>query len=411
MPKLALPRILPAVADRWFRSAMERYSTPGVDWLPAIGITVVSEFSIWVHNTTGDIPGPKPIAGVLYLALGLALGFRRQLPVVALGLALAACLWEVLRLPVAEQGSFEVFLALCLGTYAMGAHAKGRVALLAGLLLPAAVPIADTAHRAIVFDEGWHVSEIVPFWIWSAAFCAVGRGVRNRHIMIGLLGERADRLEREREQQARAAVAEERSRIARELHDVVAHAVSVMVVQAGAARRVMSADAEQAERSLLAVEATGRQALGEMRRLLGVLRTDPEGLSLAPQPGLGQVGELVEHVRSAGVEVELRNEGESRPLPAGVDLVAYRVIQEGLTNVLKHAEADRATVSITYRPDAVDLEVRDDGRGGQVPGDGRGHGLFGMRERVGLYGGRVEAGAGNEGGFVVSASIPTADAR
>jgi signal transduction histidine kinase len=393
------------------RRFVERHGETVVDWAPALALTLFTQFAIWIEPTTGVVPGPRPVASVLYLAMTLSLGYRRSMPLVALALTLAASGWEVFRLPESEQGTFETFLALCLAAYATGAYSGSRSALVAGLVLPASVPLGDTLHRTIALDEGLAVSQVLPFWIWSAVFWAIGRGVRNRHVMVGILGERADRLEREREEKARTAVAEERARIARELHDVVAHGVSVMVVQAGAARRVLSADPQQAERSLLAVEATGRQSLAEMRRLLGVLRTEAGGLSLAPQPGLARVNDLVEQIRGAGLPVEVLNKGEARPLPAGVDMVAYRVIQEALTNVLKHAGAARATVTIGYLPDRIDLEVRDDGQGKAAQTDGRGHGLFGMRERVGLYGGRLNAGTLEAGGFVVNASIPTVDAQ
>ncbi len=392
---------------RWAKRLIGEHAQAVVDWAPAIGLLLFTQISIWLHPTTGDVPGPKPLASALYLLMAIGLAYRRKAPLAALLLTLAVSGWEILRLPESEQGSFAAFLALCLATYGVGAYSGSGVFLAAGLLLPAAVPISDSIHRAIAFDAGWALSEILPFWIWSAVFCLIGRGVRNRHIMVGMLGERADRLERGREDKARASVAEERARIARELHDVVAHGVSVMVVQAGAARRVMKSDPGQAEISLLAVEATGRQSLAEMRRLLGVLRTDPHALDLAPQPGLGQVDDLVEKIREAGLTVELRSEGVSRPLPAGADLVAFRVIQEGLTNVMKHAGDARATVTIGYRENRVDLEVRDDGHGVKSHSDGRGHGLFGMRERVSLYGGSVDAGPGPTGGFVVTASIPT----
>lgn len=398
------------LTSRWTRGIRSRIF---VDWAPPIVLMLFTQYSIWVYPTTSEIPGPKPAAGALYALTALALAYRRKVPVLALGASLGICAWELFRGAAPEtesfqqQGSLEAFLSVCLAAYAMGAYSGGRLSVASGLLLPALVPIADSFYRDVAIGTREFFSEILPFWIWTAVICVIGRGARNRQIMVSLLGERADRLERDREEKARAAVAEERARIARELHDVVAHGVSVMVVQAGAARRVMKADPGQAETSLLAVEATGRQSLAEMRRLLGVLRTDPQALDLAPQPGLGQVDDLLEKIREAGLSVELRSEGVTRPLPAGADLVAFRVIQEGLTNVMKHAGHATATVTIGYHDNRVDLEVRDDGQGVKSHSDGRGHGLFGMRERVSLYGGSVEAGPGRTGGFVVTASIPT----
>ena len=215
------------------------------------------------------------------------------------------------------------------------------------------------------------------------------------------LEERAERLERTHAE----AVAGERATIARELHDVIAHSVSVMTVQAGAARVLLDEDRpERARESLLAVEETGRQALGEMRRLLGILRGDDHDTRLAPQPGIAEIEGLAEQVRAAGLPVEVVVEGEPRPLPPGADLAAYRVVQEALTNALKHAGAARAEVSIRYGRTALDLAVTNDGR---VRRNGRvGHGLVGMRERVALYGGDFEAGPREAGGYAVRASLP-----
>jgi signal transduction histidine kinase len=221
------------------------------------------------------------------------------------------------------------------------------------------------------------------------------------------LEERAERLERERETEARTAVAEERARIAREMHDVVAHSLSVMVVQAEAAEAMIDADPERARRPLRAVQETGRGALAELRRMLGVLREmAEEGPALAPQPGLAGLDALVEQVRAAGLPVTVRIEGEPRPLPPGIDLSAYRIVQEGLTNALKHAGPARAEVLVAYGGDELALRVSDDGRGHDPDADGAGHGLVGMRERVALYGGTLEAGPAPGGGFALSARLP-----
>ena len=217
--------------------------------------------------------------------------------------------------------------------------------------------------------------------------------------------ERAARAEREREQRARTAVAEERARIARELHDVVGHSVSVMTVQASGVRRLLRPDQDREREALLVVERTGREALAEMRRMVGVLRRPEEAPALAPQPSLDHLSRLVEQAREAGLPVELRIEGEAIQLPAGVDLTAYRLVQEGLTNVVKHAEATRAEVLVNYGDGYVEVTVRDDGKG-VGNGDGGGHGLVGMRERVSVYGGEIDAGPQTGGGYRLRAKLP-----
>jgi signal transduction histidine kinase len=217
--------------------------------------------------------------------------------------------------------------------------------------------------------------------------------------------ERAERLEREREDRARAAVAEERARIARELHDVVGHSVSVMTVQASGVRRLLRPDQDREREALLIVEQTGREALAEMRRLVGVLRRPEEAPALAPQPSLKHLDKLVEQVRESGLTVDLKVEGEPANLPASVDLAGYRLVQEGLTNTLKHAEATRADVLIRYGKGDVELVVADNGTG-NGDGGGSGHGLVGIRERVSVVGGSLEAGPRPGGGFEVRARLP-----
>jgi signal transduction histidine kinase len=217
--------------------------------------------------------------------------------------------------------------------------------------------------------------------------------------------ERAERLEREREAEALAAVAEERARIARELHDVVGHSVSVMTVQASAVRRRLQPDQEQEREALEIVEQTGREALAEMRRLVGVLRRPEEAPALAPQPSLQHLDRLVAQARESGLPVELRIEGEPTPLPPGVDLTAYRLVQEGLTNAIKHARASKADVVVRYSDGKVEVSVTDDGSG-DGDGGGGGHGLVGMRERVSVYGGELEAGPRPEGGYSLRARLP-----
>ena len=219
------------------------------------------------------------------------------------------------------------------------------------------------------------------------------------------LPARAERLEREHADAAERAVAEERQRIARELHDVIAHSVSVMTVQAGAVRRLLTPEQEKERQALESVEATGRDALTEMRRLVGLLREQGAMPEFSPQPGLGSIAALLDGVRSAGLPVELEVDGAPRELPPGVDLAAYRVVQEALTNALKYGGTAHAWVALHWRDDELELEVANDGRG-DGDGSGGGHGLAGMRERVALYGGDLESGPRDGGGYVVRARLP-----
>jgi signal transduction histidine kinase len=223
-----------------------------------------------------------------------------------------------------------------------------------------------------------------------------------------VLGDRERRVrlaERERDVAAREAVVEERARIARELHDAVAHNVSMMVVQAGAERRVLDEERGSTREVLETIEQIGRGALTEMRRLVGMLRADADE-PLAPQPGLDDLPLLVSQVREAGLPVELRVEGDHRELPVGIELSAYRIVQEALTNALKHAGDARASVRVRYGPDSLELEIADDGSGAAADAPGGGHGLVGMRERVALYGGRFDAGRRQNGGFAVRVLLP-----
>jgi signal transduction histidine kinase len=240
---------------------------------------------------------------------------------------------------------------------------------------------------------------------WLAGFA-----LRQRAAQAEAAEERAAYAERERDAAARIAVAEERARIARELHDVVAHAVSVMVLQVGAVRHSLPDNLENDRQALTGVELTGRQALTEMRRLLGAMRHEGDDPELAPQPGLDDVDSLLAHVDHAGLPVGLHIEGEPFSLPRAIDLSAYRIVQEGLTNALKHAHANHADVTLRYRPDQLEIEVRDDGEGLSI-GENVGYGLLGVRERVKIYGGEMTAAAGVDGGFVLSARLPIGGER
>jgi len=247
----------------------------------------------------------------------------------------------------------------------------------------------------------------VPSLIFVAAWL-IGDYLRTRRAYVSQLEERAARLERERDQDRRLAADEERTRIARELHDVVAHDVSVIAIQAGAARAVQSTKPEAAAQALGLIETTARETLVELNRLLGVLRSGNGATpDRSPQPGIGQLASLVEGLRAAGLVVDARVDGEPRPLPSAVDLSAYRIVQEATTNVLKHARARRVDIRVHYSETVLGLDIRDDGAGdGSDPTSSSGHGLIGMRERVALFGGKFHAGRSRAGGFSVHVRLP-----
>jgi signal transduction histidine kinase len=247
----------------------------------------------------------------------------------------------------------------------------------------------------------------VPSLFFVAAWL-IGDYLQTRRAYVAELEERASRLERERDQDRRLAADEERTRIARELHDVVAHDVSVIAIQAGAARAVQATRPEAAGQALGLIETTARETLIELNRLLGVLRgSNGAAAERRPQPGIGQLAGLVEELRAAGLEVDARVEGEARPLPPAVDLSAYRIVQEATTNVLKHAHARRVDIRVRYAQTMLALDIRDDGAGnGADPASSSGHGLIGMRERVALFGGKLHAGRNRAGGFSVHARLP-----
>jgi len=258
----------------------------------------------------------------------------------------------------------------------------------------------------IVYNIPAHANaELVFVPVEFAISWVAGFALRERAEQAEAAELRAALAERERDAAARVAVAEERARIARELHDIVAHAVSVMVLQVGAVRHKLPDALAEDREALRGVERAGRTALAEMRRLLGAMRRDGDEAELMPQPGLDGLDSLVDEVSRAGLPVRLHVDGEPFPLPRGVELSAYRIVQEGLTNALKHARASDADVTVRYRLDELEIEVRDNGKG-SATSDGLGHGLVGVRERVKIYGGEMSAGKANGGGFVLSTRLP-----
>jgi signal transduction histidine kinase len=344
------------------------------------------------------------VAYLLVLAHTLPIAVRRRwpLPVLAAGLATGAA-FAALGLNLVA-----LTFALLIYVYTVAARCPRRVSL-AGLAATEALLVLVWLARPRSIGDGG--SLVLDGLILAAAWW-LGDGARRRQEAIDTAQRRAAELEAAREELARRAVTEERLRIARELHDVVAHSMSIIAVQSGVGVHVLDSQPEEARKALVAVEATSRQALVEMRRLLGVLRQEDGARgSLAPAPGLAEVEALAAEVARAGVRVEVRIEGTPPDLPAGLDLSAYRIVQEALTNVVRHAGPATARVAVRHAPGRVEIEVVDDGRGAG-PGDpGRGgHGIAGMRERAALYGGTLEAGPQPGGGFRVAATLPVEEA-
>ncbi|MGW7576818.1 sensor histidine kinase [Streptomyces sp. NPDC054765] len=388
----------------------------GVDTFWAVLLLGVS--SLRVASEAG---GVRQIAVAIFsIGLCLVIALRRKAPVKMLLLTAAIGVGQLLCGIQLLPADFAMFvITYTVASAPTSPRWASRCALAGALFGPAlsAVRFNEAfSGRAIAESLFGTVLLTVPFvlaWV-------LGDSMRTRRAYWAQLEERAARLEKEREAQSRIAVAAERARIARELHDVVAHNVSVMVVQADGAAYVLDAAPEQTRQALETISGTGRQALAEMRRLLGVLRTgeQPEGGEYVPQPGVEQLSDLMEQVRGAGLHVDFQVEGEPRELPSSVALTAYRIVQEALTNTRKHGGPDvGATVRLSYQGDDLDLLVEDDGRGAQRElyeeggADGLGHGLIGMRERVGMVGGTLDAGPRPGGGFRVSAVLPLKPVR
>jgi signal transduction histidine kinase len=380
-------RLWPFARRYWFDALL----------LAAVGIGVTG--AVLGREHLNGPEGPLWFDILAILAIVLPLLARRRFPFsapAAMGVA-AALTSFVDRTVVPYDG--VTFLVGCAALFLVGLL-RDRAQAVAGFAVAEGV-LAVVVHNDPRSGVGnFVVASIIFAIVWTIAF-----GVGRKSVEADEARERAFRAEREREERARSAVAEERARIARELHDVVGHSVSVMTVQASGVRRLLRPDQDREREALLIVERTGREALAEMRRMVGVLRRPEEAPALAPQPSLEHLSRLVEQAREAGLPVELRIEGEASQLPAGVDLTAYRLVQEGLTNVVKHARATRAEVLVNYGDGYLEVTVEDDGQG-VGNGDGGGHGLVGMRERVSVYGGEIDAGPQPGGGYRLRAKLP-----
>ncbi|WP_380278428.1 sensor histidine kinase [Kitasatospora purpeofusca] len=360
---------------------------------------------------------------VIAVVLPLLMAFRRRFPDLTVAAATLVGLTQV-ALSVNPALSSVAYLVFAYTGAAFGRPWTSRVALAAGLLAGPLVfwqihpqkatrlPDGDISYveysvPEALFFAGLMTTPFILCWAW-------GRLTRVRRAYLVELEDRASRLERERDAQAKVAVAAERARIARELHDVVAHNVSVMIVQADGAAYVLDNSPQQAKEALGTIASTGRQALVEMRRLLGVLRTaDTKGEEYVPQPGVEELPELLDQVRTAGLQVDFATSGDPRELPRGVELTVYRIVQEALTNVRKHGGPDvHARVAVDFGERELAVLIEDDGRGSTdeqlVAGgaDGQGHGLIGMRERVGMVSGSLDVGPRPGGGFRIRAVLP-----
>ncbi|MFF8831679.1 sensor histidine kinase [Streptomyces sp. NPDC015131] len=388
---------------------LRRHPT-GVDSFWAVMLLGFS--SLWVVQAPEGAE-PRFAAAGIVLLLCLALALRRRAPEKALLLTAALGVAQLVLDIEVNPADFAMLVVI----YTVAAQSETarwprRLALAGGLC---AAPLAQLRWPEPTVSTAGKIFLTVVMTVPFVLAWVLGDSMRTRRAYFDQLEERASRLEREREAQAKVAVAAERARIARELHDVVAHNVSVMVVQADGAAYVLDSSPDQARQALDTISTTGRQALAEMRRLLGILRTgEPQDSEdYVPQPDVQQIEELVEQVRAAGLTVDFRVEGTARPLPSGVELTAYRIVQEALTNTRKHGGPDAgASVRLVYFDDGLGLLVEDDGRGAAHElyedggADGRGHGLIGMRERVGMVGGTLDAGPRPGGGFRISALLP-----
>ncbi|MFI7453257.1 sensor histidine kinase [Nonomuraea sp. NPDC049714] len=350
-----------------------------------------------------EVRAPDAVGVLLVLLMCVPVAVRRRWPLAGLCASLVPeTLLSALGYGIGLAGVAGVVLL-----YSVASH-RGLAAALGGLLLSLVVyGVGVSAGPLSTARWSDHVAAIVVLVaVWGG-----GRSLRLRRAYLEELKDRATRLERAHAADTRAARAEERSRIARELHDVVAHHVSVMTVQAAAARKVLAADPELAREALSAIESTGRTAMAEMRDIVGVLRADARA-ELTPQPGMRDLPALVEQMREAGLITTLSVEGEAEPVPAGVDLAAYRLVQEGLTNSLRHAGTGaRAVVTVRRGRDELEVRVEDDGLGAAASPRRPGHGLVGIRERVALYGGILTIGPKAGGGFKVRATFPLKDGQ
>jgi signal transduction histidine kinase len=380
-----------------------RFAWPGSDVLVVGFLAIVCQLDVWQPLPFVDHQAHRGVLSAVFLASSLALRWRRRAPVAVL--AFIYTIQSLMYLAIGAPEALGAFLPQLVAIYSVGRYSDARNVLAVGPL----VLLGTAMHE--VKDPQFELSgPAVFYWALLAAAWPLGRAFRQRELAVTALSQKAEELERRRRAEAVAARAAERARISRELHDVVGHGVSVIVLQLVAGIAMLDeGQAARARQRLVSTERSARQTLAEMRRLLGLLHED-ESAELEPQPGLAELERLVADTRAAGVAVDMEVEGEPVELPAGLDLAAYRVAQEALTNVIKHAQPAAATVRVSYVPGEVTVDVIDDGRRPAAVTTNGGRGLAGMRERVDLYGGELTAGPRAGGGFEVRASFPIEDA-
>jgi signal transduction histidine kinase len=366
-----------------------------IDRVLVAALFVIAELTAFLGD---KVQGPRALNALLLGAVSLSFLWRRTYPLVAVCAVLGGLTFSQLVL-TPPPDLFVAVLMLAAASYGAGAHLEGRRGLF-GL----ALAVTTVTTLAAIYDPD---DIFFPVTFFCIAPWLVGRTLRNHTALARELAEKAERAAHARAEDERRAIAAERSRIARELHDVLAHSLSVMVVQSGAARRIVERDPQRAAEAAELVRETGREALVELRHLFGPVRRG-EGEALSGPPSISRVEELAGRARAAGLAVDLEIEGSPVDLPPGVDLTAYRLVQEALTNTLKHAGKAHAEVTITYEPNEVVISVEDDGgSGASALDESGGHGLLGMRERVSLYGGVLQAGPRDDGGYAVRARLPT----
>jgi signal transduction histidine kinase len=377
---------------------LRRINPHAVDGLLALAFTLAALWTVAERVGSNDTYRKDDFLGIALLLLQtLPIAARSVAPLAALTVSASAISVHIAAgYEGVPAGTFSALIIL----YSAASLTDSRRAILAGLITAAAITIYFATDRG----NPSPVQAISTYVTYAAAW-GIGIYMRSRREYTNLVEERAGLLEREREVRAREAVADERVRIARELHDIVGHALNLIVIQAGAAQRVFESRPQAALEALASIESTGRHALTDTERMLGILRgAEGPGDTLSPQPGLSQVSQ-------AGLPVTVTVEGTPAALPSSIDLTAYRIIQEALTNAVKHAGPAHAGVRIGYRPESLELEITDDGLGVSSEGAGedrQGRGLIGMEERVAMFGGRLTVGPRPEGGFRVHVTLPLA---